>query len=125
MRWIKDLDIESARYLNLGLASWLLVSVFLWPHSEPHFLVAVFVGALLAVVAPFEMGSPLVRKIATSAGGLLVLATIALPRQSTLTLWHDGLIGLAIVGISFFGPPHGIMPRRPPAPDDAYDGVGM
>jgi hypothetical protein len=122
---LKDLDIERARYFNLALASWLLVSAFLWPHREAQFLVTVFVGSLVAIVAPFEVGSPLVRKLTAAAGAVLVLATIALPRASMLGGLHNALVGIAIMSVSFFGPPHGIMPRRLPAPDDAYDGVGM
>jgi hypothetical protein len=122
---IKDLDLEPARHLNLGLASWLLVSAFLWRHSEPQFLVTVLVGALVAIVAPFEVGPPLARRVTAAAGALLVLAAVALPRASALTLWHNALIGFAIMVVSFFGPPHGIMRPRPVAPDDAYEAVGM
>jgi len=58
---IKDFDIGSARFVNLGIASWLLVSVFAWRHSEPQFLVTMLVGVVVAIVAPFEVGSPVVR----------------------------------------------------------------
>jgi hypothetical protein len=122
---IRDWDLEPARYLNLALAGWLLVSMFLWRHTESQFLVTLVVGSLVAIVAPFEVGSPLVRKVTAAAGALLVLAAGVLPRTSALGFWHNALIGLAIMGISFFGPPHGIMRRRRAAPDDAYDGVGM
>jgi hypothetical protein len=117
---VRRFDIEPARFLNLGLASWLLLSVFLWRHSEPQFLVTVLVGAVLAFVVPFEVGSPLVRKLGAAAGLLLALAAFALPRTSTLTLWHNVIVGAVIAGISFFGPPHGIMRPRGPAPPDAY-----
>ena len=121
---VKDLDIDPARYLNLGIAGWLLVSAFLWRHSEPQFLVTILVGAVIAIVAPFEFGPALARKINAAAGAALVLAALALPRTSTLTLWHNVIVGLVIVGISFFGPPHGIVRPRPPAPDDAYEATG-
>lgn len=121
---IRDLDIGRARYLNLGLAGWLLVSAFVWPHSEQQFLVTVLVGAVVAFVAPFEVGSPRVRRVTELAGAALVLAAVILP-ASSLTLWHNVLVGLLVMGISFFGPPHGIMRPRPPAPDDAYEGLGM
>jgi hypothetical protein len=121
---VKDLDIGPARYLNLGVAGWLLVSAFLWRHSEPQFLITILVGAVIAIVAPFEFGPAFARKVSTAAGAALVLAALALPRTSTLTLWHNVIAGLVIMGISFFGPPHGIVPPRPPAPDDAYEGTG-
>jgi hypothetical protein len=121
---VKDLDIGAARYLNLALASWLLVSAFLWRHSEPQFLVTILVGAIVAIVAPFEIDSPVVRKVTTGAGAVLALAAVGLPRTTALTLWHNLLLGLAMVVISFFGPPHGLMRPRPPAPADAYEGTG-
>ena len=121
---IRDLDLEPARYLNLGIASWLLVSAFLWRHSEPQFLITVLVGAVVAATAPFEVGPSLVRKVNTACGAVLVLAALALPRTSAWTLWHNVIVGLVIIGISFFGPPHGNVRPRPPAPDDAYEATG-
>lgn len=123
-RKIRDLDLEPARYLNLGLASWLLISAFMWPHSGVQFLVTVTVGAVVAFFAPFEVASKRVRKINLAAGAALVLAAVVLPRSSTLTLWHNVIVGLGLMAISFFGPPHGIVRPRPPAPDGAYEGVG-
>jgi hypothetical protein len=123
-RRIKDLDLEPARYVNLALASWLLVSAYLWRHSGPQFLVTVLVGAVVAIAAPFAMGSPLVRKITMGAGAVLALAAVALPHASALTLWHNAFVGLLLVAVSFFGPPHGIMAARPEAPADAYEATG-
>ena len=121
---VKDLDFEPARYLNLVLGAWLLVSAFTWPHSEAQFIATILVGAVLTIVAPFEVGSPLVRKINTAAGAALALAAVVLPRTTAVTLWHNVLLGFIIVSVSFFGPPHGIMRPRPEAPDDAYEGTG-
>jgi hypothetical protein len=121
---IRDLDIEPARYLNLALASWLLVSAYAWRHSEPQFMLTVLVGAVVAIVAPFELGSRRARQITVAAGAALLLGAIALPGTSTATLWHNGLIGAVIAGIAFFGPPHGKVPVRPAAPLEAYEGTG-
>jgi hypothetical protein len=124
VKHVKDVDFEPARYLNLVLGAWLLVSAFMWPHAEAQFIVTILVGAVLTIVAPFEVGSPLVRKINTAAGAVLALAAIVLPRNTVVTLWHNVLLGFIVISVSFFGPPHGIMRPRPPAPDDAYEGTG-
>ncbi|HVU50446.1 MAG TPA: hypothetical protein VHL80_07150 [Polyangia bacterium] len=124
MNRAKDLDFEPARYLNLVLGAWLLVSAFMWPHSEPQFIAAIVVGAVLTIVAPFEVGSPAVRRINTAAGVVLVVAAVVLPRTTAVTLWHNVLLGLIVMSVSFCGPPHGITRPRPPAPDDAYDATG-
>jgi hypothetical protein len=121
---LHDLDIEPARYLNLALAGWVLISAFVWRHSEPQFIVTILVGAAVAITAPFEVGAPLVRTINMAAGAALALAAVTLPRTSAWTLWHNLFLGLIIAGIAFFGPPHGKMRPRLPAPDDAYEGTG-
>jgi hypothetical protein len=110
--------------LNLALAGWLLVSAFLWQHSKPQFLITIAVGALVAIVAPFEVNSSLVRKVTLTAGWALVLAALLLPNTTGLTVWHNVVIGLLMMVISFFGPPHGAVPPRPQAPDDAYEATG-
>jgi hypothetical protein len=122
---LRDLDLPFARDLNLLLGSWLLVSALVWRHSEPQFLVTTLVGAVVALVAPFEIGLPLARRIVMGAGAALVLAAFTLPHTSTLTMGHNALVGLAVAGLSFFGPPHGIVPITRPAPPDAYDGLGL
>jgi hypothetical protein len=121
---VKDLDFEPARYLNLVLGAWLLVSAFMWPHSEPQFLATILIGAILTIVSPFEVGSPRVRTINTACGVALIIAAVLLPRTTAVTLWHNVLLGFIVVSVSFFGPPHGVVPPRPPAPDDAYDATG-
>jgi hypothetical protein len=123
-RRVHDLDIEPARYLNLVLGAWTLVSAFLWRHSEPQFLVTIVVGGILAIVAPWEVGSRRVRTVNIAAGGALALAAVTLPHTSMLTVWHNLILGLFVVGISFFGPPHGKVRPRPEAPEDAYEATG-
>jgi hypothetical protein len=121
---LKNYDLAGAKYLNIGLASWLMISAFLWWHAESQFLLTILVGAVVATIAPFEYGSPRARLTNAAAGLALIIGAIVLPRTTTLTLWHNALIGIAIMGISFFGPPHGVMPKRPLATDE-YDSVGM
>jgi hypothetical protein len=119
-----ELDLGPARYLNMGLASWLLISAYVWRHAEPQFLFATFVGAVVAIVAPFGVNSPLARKICMAAGGLLALGAVALPHASWVGFWHNLIIGLLIAGIAYLGPPHGRVPIRPEAPLDAYEATG-
>jgi len=121
---MKDLDVEPARYINLVLGAWLLVSAFMWPHAEAQFIFTIIVGAVLTIVSPFEVGSPRVRLINTAAGAALIIAAVVLPRTTIVTLWHNVLLGFIVLGVSFFGPPHGITRPRPPAPDDAYEATG-
>jgi hypothetical protein len=121
---MKDLDFEPARYLNLVLGAWLLVSAFMWPHAEAQFIATIIVGAVLTIVSPFEVGSPRVRMINTAAGVALIIVAVVLPRTTAVTLWHNVLLGFIVLSVSFFGPPHGMTRPRPPAPDDAYEATG-
>jgi hypothetical protein len=121
---IRDLDIEPARYVNMVLGTWILISAYLWPHTGGQFMITIFAGAVVALLAPFEVGYRWVRRINLAMGGLLVLTALTLPRMSMATLWHNVIAGIALVLVSFFGPPHGIVPPRPVAPDDAYEGIG-
>jgi hypothetical protein len=123
-RRIRDFDLEPVRYINLAVASWLLVSAYLWSHSGAQFLITTFVGAVVAILAPFEVGSRRVRHINMACGAMLALAAVALPGTSTGTAWHNAIFGVVLIALSFFGPPHGIMPPRPVAPDDAYEATG-
>lgn len=123
-RRIRDFDLEPVRYINLAVASWLLVSAYLWSHSGAQFLITTFVGAVVAILAPFEVGSRRVRHINMACGAMLALAAVALPGTSTGMVWHNAIFGVVLIALSFFGPPHGIMPSRPVAPDDAYEATG-
>jgi hypothetical protein len=123
---VRRFDLHPARYLNLALASWLLVSAFLWRHSEPQFITAIVVGVAVAFAAPFELGSQWVRWINMIAGLVLILGAVAMPRASIGGMVHNVIVGLVLFGMAFYGPPHGsTLPRRPEAPEDAYDVGGI
>jgi hypothetical protein len=124
LRRVNEADLEPARYLELGLASWLLISAYLWPHTGAQFLVTVAVGALIAIVAPFAVGSPRVRQLIMGAGAFLMLAAVAIPHTDPITLWHNAVMGFLFLTVAYFGPPHGIVPARPEAPADAYEATG-
>jgi hypothetical protein len=110
-------EFKIASYVNLGLASWLLCSAYVWRHDGVQFLSTVLVGALVAIVAPFEVmefsGSPKVRKVTAAAGIALTASALLLPRISAATAWHNAILGLAIAVVSLLGPPHATWFSRP------------
>src|SRR4051794_15155901 len=109
-------ELKYAAYLNVGLAAWLLVSAFLWRHTQAQFLLTVLVGVIVALAATFEAGAtsegpaleglPAVRKITATAGFALTLSALLLPRVSTSTFWNNALVGLAVAGVSILGAAH-------------------
>jgi predicted lysophospholipase L1 biosynthesis ABC-type transport system permease subunit len=96
-----------ARYVNMGLASWLLVSAFLWRHDGLQFLVTVLIGAVVVALAPFAIGASHVRRLNAAAGFALAVAALALPRASSLTAWNNIIFGLAIAAVSMLPPREG------------------
>jgi hypothetical protein len=109
-------EFKAAGYVNLGLTSWVLCSAYVWRHSGLQFLITILVGAIVAIVAPFEFaefgGSASVRKITTAAGLGLTASALLLPRISAATAWHNAILGLAIAALSLLGPPHATWSSR-------------
>jgi hypothetical protein len=102
-----------ARYANMVLGGWLLVSAFLWPHSAPQFRNSWSVGALCLVVAFLARLVPIVRHCNTALGLWLFFSTIGFTRATGYTLWHNLLVAVAILALSR-------VPSRPvitPVPD--------
>src|SRR5437016_895897 len=101
-------EFKPAGYVNLALASWVLCSAYVWRHDGAQFVITILVGALLAIVTPFELaefsGSPRVRKLTTAAGLMLTASALLLPRISAVTTFHNAVLGLAIAIVSLIGP---------------------
>ena len=100
---IKEADLGPARYINLVLASWVLISAYAWPHWGPQFMVTIFAGALVAIVAPFQVGSKWVRRALMFAGLYLAVGAVALPHATDLTTLKlpdlpSWVTGLPLVG---------------------------
>jgi hypothetical protein len=102
VRTQKNADNEVARDVNMALGTWLMVSNFLWHHDGLQFLIASLVGLVVVLTAPFA--SPWVRYLNTAAGLALAASALFLPRLSTATTWHNGLVGLAIAAVSLASP---------------------
>src|SRR4051812_29789757 len=92
-----------ARYISMALASWLLISTFLWRHAERQFLIATVVGVLVVAIAPFAVAFPKVWRFDAAMGVLLAIAAFALPHASAASAWHNALIGLSIALVSLMG----------------------
>jgi hypothetical protein len=97
---------KAARYVNMALATWLLFSAFLWPHTRADFLAPTLVGLVVVLAAPFAIGAPNVRYVNTVMGLLLAASAFVLPRLTFATAWNDAVVGLAIAAVSLLGPHH-------------------
>jgi hypothetical protein len=94
-------DKAAARYLNMALGAWVLISAFVWPHNRFQFVVTSVVGAVVLALAPFSGELPrLARTVNVIAGLALAAAALRLPRSAAFTAWHNAIFGLAIAAVA-------------------------
>lgn len=100
-----------ARYLNIALGIWLVVSAYFWPHSSAQFANAWISGLLVARLATVAIATPGLRFFNTAVGLWMVLSPFVLPRLSTATAWNNVLVGAVITLASLIGPARNITGR--------------
>lgn len=94
---------RDARYVNIGLGVYLVLSAFLWTHSSAQFTNTWVIGLIVASSAALALATPAFRYVNTVAGGWLMLSAFLLPRLSMGTLWHNFIAGLVILALSLVG----------------------
>jgi hypothetical protein len=95
---------ETARAINALCGAWLLLSAFLWTHSEAQFRNAIVVGVMAIIAAVSAAAKPPLRYLNSILGVWLLVSVWTLPRMSMATLWNDVLIGAALITFSLVGP---------------------
>jgi hypothetical protein len=98
---------KTARFLNVILGLWLIVSASLWPHSPPQFVTTWVLGVLCAAAAALAAVKPPVRYMNTIFSVLLFISAFTLNRSGAATLWHNALVAIAIFGLSLVRPEDG------------------
>ena len=93
-----------ARYLNIILGLWLVVSAFAWPHAPGQFTNAWMMGVIAAGSAAIALSVPGFRLVNTFVGIWLVISVYALPRFSGATALNNVVVGLLIAIASLAGP---------------------
>jgi hypothetical protein len=102
-----------ARWLNLVLGGWLFFSAFLWPHAYRLQTSTWGLGMLIAVFAVLASALPAMRWANSFfALGVLMTAGLALLHGDMHTLVNNGLVGLAVFGLSLVGPSSVAHPRH-------------
>lgn len=100
-----------ARYVNIALGIWLVISAYAWPHSSAQLANIWISGLLVARLATLAIATPRVRFFNTAIGAWLILSPVVLPRVSTATAWNNVLVGALIALASLFGPARNIRAR--------------
>jgi hypothetical protein len=95
---------DVARLTNLVLGGWLFVSAFLWPHSRHMQTNTWMVGMLIATFAALASALPQVRRLNTVLAAWLFVSTLVVARGQPATLLNNGLVAIAVFGLSLVGP---------------------
>ena len=96
-----------ARYINLLLGVWLVISAFVWQHTLEQQTNAWIVGVLVAVFALVAIGREQARYLNTALSIWLFVSIWALPTVAEATQWNHGLVALAVFIFS-------LVPNAPP-----------
>lgn len=106
-------DIRSsglwARYLNVLLGAWLIISDFVWRHGEAANTNTWISGVLVIAFALWSFWWPTMRFWNTLMGAWVIFAGIVLQHASSGTQWNNIIIGALILLVS-------LVPS-PPLPD--------
>jgi hypothetical protein len=95
---------NAARWVSLVLGCWLLVSAFLWPHARSAQTDTWLTGMLIASFAALALALPAARRVNTLLAAWLVVSTLVLAHTDTPTLINNGLIAIAVFGLSLIAP---------------------
>jgi len=88
-----------ARYFNVALGFWLLVSTFLWPHSAAQFTVTWISGVVATFFALVSLGLPRLRVVNVLVGAWLIVSSFALPHVTSGTVVHNVVVGALLVAL--------------------------
>ena len=98
------MEHRRARYVNIALGIWLVVSTYLWRHSSAQLANVWISGLIVARFAAVGMTVPRIRFFNTAVGVWLILSVLILPRVSNATAWNNALVGAVITVVSLVGP---------------------
>jgi len=98
------MEHRRARYVNIALGLWLVVSAYLWRHSSAQLANVWISGLIVARCAAVGITVPRMRYFNTAVGVWLILSSLILPRVSTATAWNNALVGVVITLVSLVGP---------------------
>jgi hypothetical protein len=95
---------KPARYVNIALGIWLVLSSYLWPHSSAQFANLWISGLIVARFAAVAITTPQLRFFNSALGIWLILSPFLLSRLSIATAWNNVLVGAVITLASLVGP---------------------
>lgn len=85
-----------ARYVNIVLGVWLVISAFIWPHAMAQQTNAWVVGILAVAFALLAAGREQLRYLNTALAMWLFASIWVLPSIRDATLWNSGIVAAGL-----------------------------
>ena len=90
-----------ARYANMVLGIWLVISAFAWPHTPQGQTDAWAIGMMVFVFALWALLNPAVRWLNALLAVWLFFTAISIPAASRATPIHDAIVAVVIFLLSW------------------------
>ncbi|WP_437478586.1 hypothetical protein WME75_30570 [Sorangium sp. So ce1014] len=91
----------TVRGINIALGVWLVISAFLWRHSQGQFTNTWVVGALCVLFAVLAIWAPRARYLNAILALWLFVSTWWIPALSAGTVWNNALVAIGLLIVSF------------------------
>ncbi len=106
------MDTKAARWVNAGVAVWLFISAFIWPHTPSQYTNTWLMGIVIFAVALIAVGATGFRFLNTAAGAWIVISAFVLPTISAATRWNNFIVGVVVVILSLVGTSPNAIPAQ-------------
>jgi hypothetical protein len=106
----------STRIFSVLVGLWLVVSVFMWPHTAEQTANGVLSGIACMTLALVGLYFDPARYVAAALGVWIFLSSFLFPSLRRATVWNNALVGIAtFVSALLAGVPaeEGLSPPRP------------
>jgi hypothetical protein len=102
---------RQARFVDIGLGAWLIVSAILLHQSSAHSLNTLLTGIVVVLSAVVGLRVPVARYVTSAAGVWLIASLFAWPTIGAPTIWNNFFVGVGIALSSVIGPIQAWSPR--------------
>jgi len=88
------------RLANVTLGLWLILSAFLWPHTQVSRANSWILGLIIASIAAVGTFTPGVRAISTVPAIWLFLSSFWITDVTDATMWHNAIVAVLVLALS-------------------------
>lgn len=96
--------------INIALGIWLIISAYLWPHTQGQFDNTWIVGVLSVLFGVLSMWASQARYLNVILAVWLFISAWAIPSGYTGTVWNNVLVSIAMLIAS-------LLPSAPTTPE--------